>query len=489
MSTTERDDGRIAVGSRTVHPALVLAILTSANFISQLDVWITNVGLPAIGSGVGEGSLSNLSWVLSAYAITYAALLVPAGRLADRFGRKGGFLVGLTLFSVASLGAGLSSSVWVLVGFRVLQAAGAAVLTPSSLGLVLTSAPAAKVQKYVQIWVTTAALSATCGPLLGGVLITASWRWLFLVNLPVCLLALAGAARWVPNTRHEQDARLPDALGGALLIVGIGALALGAVEGADWGWSSARVITAFAVSALAIAAFVARSARHPAPVIQLSLLRDRVFSSANGAVLLLFASFSMVLLSVILWLQGHWHYSAITTGLATAPGPALVPIFAAIAEILQRKTRIPVGAFAALGLFLIGLGAILFALTLGNTRDYVDAFLPGWLTVGAGAGLAIPTLFSSATVTLAPEQTATGSAIVSMFQQIGAVIGISVLVAILGVASGAAGLHLFQAAWITSAALAAGGVILAFGITPRRTAPALAPVDRDVEPEPQSASA
>jgi hypothetical protein len=399
------------------------------------------------------------------------------------------FLLGLTLFSVASLGAGLSSNVWVLVGFRVLQAAGAAVLTPSSLGLVLTSAPAEKVEKYVQIWITTASLSAIFGPLTGGLLIEVSWRWLFLVNLPVCLLALLGAARWLPNTEHEQDTRLPDALGGALLIVGIGALALGAVQGPAWGWSSTRVVTAFAVAAFAIAAFVARSARHPAPVVQLSLLRDRVFSSANGAVLLAFAAFSMVLLSVILWLQGHWQYSAITTGLATAPGPAVVPIFAGIAQTLQQKTKTPVGAIAAVGQFLMGLGAILFALSLGDARDYVGAFLPGWLIVGAGAGLAVPTLFSSATVNLAPEQTATGSAIVSMFQQIGAVIGISVLVAILGVASGAGGLHLFQAAWITAAALAAGALIVALGITPRHTAPSLASVDRDVEPEAQSAPA
>jgi EmrB/QacA subfamily drug resistance transporter len=491
MSTTERDDGRIAVGStsRTVNPALVLAVLATASFIAALDVWITNVGLPAIGRGVGERSLSNLSWVLSAYAIVYAALLVPAGRLADRFGRKGGFLLGLTLFSAASLGAGLCSNIWLLVGFRVLQAAGAAVLTPSSLGLVLTSAPAEKVKKYVSIWITTGALSATCGPLLGGVLITASWRWLFLVNLPVCLLALLGAARWVPNTKHEQNTRLPDAVGGALLILGIGALALGAVEGANWGWSSARVIAAFAVSAFAVAAFVAQSARHPAPVVQLSLLRDRVFSSANGAVLLSFAAFSMVLLSLILWLQGHWHYSAITTGLATAPGPAVVPIFAAIAQNLQQKTKIPVGATAAAGLLLIGLGAIQFAVSLGNTRDYVDAFLPGWLTVGAGAGLAIPTLFSSATVNLAPEQTATGSAIVSMFQQIGAVIGISVLVAILGVASGAASLHLFQTAWIAAAGLAATALIVAFGITPRRVPAGLALAGREADPEPQAQAA
>jgi hypothetical protein len=187
-------------------------------------------------------------------------------------------------------------------------------------------------------------------------------------------------------------------------------------------------------------------------------------------------------------LEGHWHYSAITTGLATAPGPAVVPIFAAVAQNLQQKTKVPVGVVAAVGVGLIGLGAIQFALSLDNTPDYVDAFLPGWLTVGAGAGLAIPTFFSSATVNLAPEQTATGSAIVSMCQQIGGVIGISVLVAILGVASGAAGLHLFQTAWITAAGLTALALIAALGITPRRAATGLALVDRAADPEPQAAS-
>jgi EmrB/QacA subfamily drug resistance transporter len=486
MSTAEPADARIAVGSRSVNPALILAVLAVASFIAALDVWITNVGLPAIGRGVHEPSLSNLSWVLSAYAIVYAALLVPAGRLADRFGRKEGFLLGLSLFSLASLGAGLCSNVWVLVGFRVLQAAGAAVLTPSSLGLVLTTAPAEKVGKYVQIWITTGALSATCGPLLGGALLTASWRWLFLVNLPVCVAALLLAARLLPNTRHDQDAQLPDAIGGALLIAGIGALALGAVEGANWGWSSARVIIAFGVALFSVVAFVLQSARHPVPVVQLSLLRDRVFASANATVLLTFAGFSMVLLSLILWLQGHWHYSAITTGLASAPGPAVVPIFAGIGQAVQQKAKAPAGVVSALGVALMGFGAILFELSLSNQHDYVGSVLFPWMTVGAGAGLAIPTLFSSATVNLSPEQTATGSAVISMFQQIGAVIGISVLVAILGIASAGASLHLFQAAWVTAAALCAVALFLALGITPRPAVAGLARVDRDPQAQPSS---
>jgi hypothetical protein len=214
-----------------------------------------------------------------------------------------------------------------------------------------------------------------------------------------------------------------------------------------------------------------------------------VFASANVAVLIAYAAFSILLLSAILWLEGHWHYSALRTGLASAPGPVMVPIFAGIAENLRLKTKIPVGAIAAVGLFLVGLGALLFALSIGETRQYVSGFLFCWLTVGAGGGLAFPTLIASATVNLAPEQTATGSAIVSMFQQIGAVIGISVLVAILGVASSAASLHLFQAAWITSAGLSATALIVALRITPRRAASSLALLDRDAGPEPQAQSA
>src|SRR5882672_10872858 len=134
---------------RPRRPALILAVLATASFVAVLDVWITNVGLPTIGRGVHERSLSNLSWVLSAYAIVYASLLVPAGRLADRYGRKGGFVLGLAIFIAASLGCALSGDIGVLIAFRCLQAVGAAVLTPTSLGLVLTTAPAEKVKTYI----------------------------------------------------------------------------------------------------------------------------------------------------------------------------------------------------------------------------------------------------------------------------------------------------------------------------------------------------
>jgi EmrB/QacA subfamily drug resistance transporter len=408
--------------------------------------------------------------VLTGYAIIYAALLVPAGRLADRFGRKPGFMLGLGLFTAASLGAAVSSNVWVLVFFRCLQAAGAAALTPTSLGLVLTSAPVEKVETYVKIWFTTGALSATLGPVIGGLLLELSWRWLFLVNLPIGLVSLAAAAVFVPDSREGEEADIPDLLGGLLLIVTIGALALGIVQGPEWGWSSAEVLGSFAVAVLAGAVFVVRSLRHRAPVIRFELMRDRVFASGNATIFLTLASFSIVLLSVTLLMQDQWHYSPLKTGLAMVPGPIMVPVFAVIAEVVSQKTRIPVGRIASLGLVLCAAAAILFALSTDATPNYISGFLPFWMILGAGFGLSTPTIVSSATAELSAAETATGSAIVQMSQQVGSVVGISVLVAILGVASGAADLVKFQDAWIVAAALSGAGAITALGLS-RRSAP------------------
>ena len=459
----------VTASPRPTRPGLTLAVLATASFVAVLDVWITNVGLPAIGRGVHERSLSNLSWVLSAYAIVYASLLVPAGRLADRYGRKGGFVLGLALFMTASLGCALSGDIGVLIGFRAAQAVGAAVLTPTSLGLVLTTAPAEKVSQYVKIWIIAGVVAASTGPVVGGLLLEASWRWLFLINVPVGLVAIVAALRLVPDQRHEQEARVPDAVGAVLLIVAIGSLALGLVKGTDWGWSSGAVIGSFILSGVALIAFVGRSSRHPAPVMRLDLMRDRVFASANAGMLLSLASFSILFLSVILWLQVHWGYSAIKVGLASAPGPAIVPIFATLAENVQHKARVPAGLVAAAGALFMGVGGILFAARLGNQAHYAADFLPCWLAVGAGAGLALPTILSSATAHLAPEDSATGSAIVSMFQQIGSVVGVSVLVAILGFASGGAELHVFRHAWYASAGVAALAAAANLGLTPRKS--------------------
>ena len=461
---------RSSAGAKASRPAVILAVLAMASFLAQLDVWITNVGLPSIGTGVGARSLSDLSWVLNGYAIVYAALLVPAGRLADRFGRKPGFLLGLGIFGAASVGAAFSGDIWVLVGFRALQAVGAAVMTPASLGLVLTTAPPEKVGKYVKIWFTSGALSATAGPVVGGLLLEASWRWLFLVNIPVVIAAVVLAVKLVPNTKHEQDVRFPDLFGGLVLIVAVGSLALGLVEGPSWGWGSGRFIAAAVVAAVGVAGFILRSARHDVPVIQLSLFRDRIFSAANLTALLAFASFSILLLSAILWMQGHWHYSAIRTGLGSAPGPVMFAVFAGVAETLQVRFKMPAAVVASVGFVIAAVGGIMMATLLHNSPNYASGLLPTWIVLGLGFGLAVPTTITFATVDLPPEQAATGSAIVSMALQLGAVIGISSLVAILGTASAGAGLDVFRSAWFVAAGLSAVSILTVTGISPRKPA-------------------
>jgi EmrB/QacA subfamily drug resistance transporter len=457
------------------HPGVVLAVLCVAQFIAALDVFIVNVALPKIGAGVGTSSLSDLSWVLNAYAIVIAALLIPAGRIADLFGRKRGFLFGLGVFAVASVGAASSSSLSMLVAFRVLQAIGAAALTPTSLGLLLVAAPEDRRELHVKIWTASAALAAATGPVIGGLLVQLSWRWIFLVNIPICLVAITVAVRFVPDVKRQLDARLPDLIGGLLLVFAIGSLALGVVRAPEWGWTGTTTLTSFAISAIALPAFLWRSARHRVPVLDLNLLRSRVLSSASACSLLYFASFGILLLSSVLWLQGHWHYSAIKTGLAIAPGPASVPAFAVLSELLAKRIR--VGTIAAAGCLLSAVGAVLLVSSLGNSPHYVADFLPGWLLVCIGFALSQPTVTASGTAELSDAQSATGSAVVNMSVQVGLVVGISVLVAILGTASAAAGLSVFRAAWWVAAGIVVAAAAAAVLVTPRRRPLSLAGTD------------
>ncbi len=455
-------------GGDVRHRRQVLALLSLAAFMASLDLFIVNVAFEDIARSFAS-STSAVSWVLNGYAIVYAALLVPAGRLADRFGRKPAFLLGLALFTLASAGCAASPSLGLLVACRVLQAAGAAVLTPASLGLVLAAFPAAERAGAVRVWATTGALAAAAGPVVGGLLVEASWRWVFLVNLPIGLLALVGSAGLVADSRDPAVTRLPDLVGAGLLVVGIGALALGVVEGPDWGWGSARVLGALVVAVLATAAFARRSARHPLPVIEPALLAVRSFAWANLTALAFGAAFAGNLLWGVLWMQQVWGYSALQAGLGFALGPLMVPPFAAVAGRLRR--RVGPGTVTALGCVLLAAGAVITLLRVGQDPAWAAEVLPGLLVGGAGVGLALPEILSASTADLPPERSATGSAVVNMSRQVGSVVGVSVLVAVLGAPAGYAAAHdAFQAGWLAIAGAALLGALLAPGMTPRTVA-------------------
>ncbi|WP_083207387.1 DHA2 family efflux MFS transporter permease subunit [Gordonia sp. UCD-TK1] len=458
--------GPAAPAPAVARPGLVLLILSGAAFMASLDVFIVNVAFDDIGADFTGATLSQMSWILNAYAILYAALLVPAGRIVDRYGRKGGFLLGLAIFTAASAACAAAQGVWWLVAFRALQALGAAILTPASLGLVVATLPPERRARSVRIWAATGALAAALGPAVGGLLVEASWRWVFLVNVPVGVAAIVAGAIVLSRPQNVSASGFPDALGALLLVVSVGALTLGLVQGSEWGWTDPRITGAWIVAGVALVGFVLSSARHPEPVISPALLRIRAFSVANVTMLLFSIPFAGALLANILWLQQVWGFSPIATGLAVSTGPLMVPIFAAVSHRLSA--RVPVGRLVAFGCVLFGLGSALIALSVDATPDFATEFLPGWLVGGVGVGFALPSILSSATADLPADQAATGSAVVNMSRQIGMSLGVSLLVAIIGTSAVYADVHdSFLTAWWVLAGIAALGAISALGMTPR----------------------
>jgi EmrB/QacA subfamily drug resistance transporter len=457
-------------------PAQVLVIVCAGVILASLDLFIVNVALPRIARDFGGASLGDLSWVLNGYAIVYASLLVLFGRLADRHRRKYGFLLGVAVFTLASAACGAATSVAMLVAFRLVQAAGAALLTPTSLSLVLAAYPAERRSGAVRAWTAVGGVAAALGPVIGGLLVAASWRWVFLVNVPIGLAALVAGWLRLPDAPGHAGPR-PDALGALLVTAGVGGLTLGLVKGGDWGWSSGRTLAVLAAAVIVLGLFALHCARHHNPLIEPDLLRVASFTGASTVALLFSVAFGAMLLSVVLWEQNVWGWSALKTGLAVAPGPVMVPLFSfLVAGRLIR--RFGPGPVIALGSVTFAAGAAWWALAAGLRPDYVADMLGGMLLTGVGVGLTLPTLMATAASALPPASFATGSAVVNMVRQVGLAIGVAALVAVLGSPASPAGeLSAFQRAWIAVAVTALAGAAAAVLLRRRPTPAAAAPVE------------
>jgi EmrB/QacA subfamily drug resistance transporter len=472
--------GRAGPGRAQPSFGAVFAIVTAGIAVVNLDLFIVNVAIPSIGRSFGGADLSNLSWVLNAYAIVFAALLVPAGRAADLIGRRTAFLAGMIVFGVASAACAAAPDVWVLVAARVVQAAGGALLMPASLGLLLAAAPADRRVATIRAWTSVGGAAAALGPVVGGALVAASWHWVFLVNVPVVAVAVIAGIRVLPKpsakaaaagARQEEAEALPDAIGAVLFTLAIGALALGLVKADDWGWTSPSLFGSLAAAAVLLAWFARRSARHPAPVIEPHLLRRPVFATATAANVVFGMAFGAMLLLVTLWCQDVWHWSALQTGLGVAPGPLLVPFWSIAAAPIAR--RIGPGPVAAVGCAVYAAGCVFWRLNLALTPDYATRMLPGMLLTGTGVGLVLPSLVSAAVSAVPPERFATGSGIVTMARQVGIVLGVAILVTVLGhPGGGPAALTVFRHATVVLAvtAFAAGLVALLLIPAGRRAA-------------------
>ncbi|HWD70063.1 MAG TPA: DHA2 family efflux MFS transporter permease subunit [Solirubrobacteraceae bacterium] len=438
---------------RDASPSLVLAIVCAGVVLASLDLFIVNLAMPSMARDLHQRSLSTLSWVLNGYAIVYASLLVLLGRLSEARARQDGFLAGALLFTLASAACGASTSLGMLIGFRVVQAIGAALLTPASLSMVLATTAPEKRGGAVRLWTAVGGAAAALGPVLGGPLVALGWRWVFFVNVPIGLAAVIIGWLRLPNvTGHPVKA--PDGFGALLITAGVALLTLGLVQGNSWGWGSARVIVALAAAVILLAGFVAHVVRHHNPLFDPALFRARAFRGASIVAFTYSIAFGAMLLSIVLWMQDVWHWSALQTGLAFAPGPLMVPLFGLVitGRLIARFGPGRV-VFAGASIYAIGIGW--WALRAGLRPDYIGQVLPGTLLTGAGVGLTMPTFMSSGAGALPAHAFATGSAVLNMLRQVGLAIGVAVFVAVVGTPKSAhASLTAWQHGWIVIAATA-----------------------------------
>jgi EmrB/QacA subfamily drug resistance transporter len=453
------------IGPRRV-TAIVL-VLSLAVFMASLDLFIVNLAFPYIGRQFTGTSLSSLSWVLNGYTIVFAAVLVPAGRWADRVGRRRLFVAGMIAFSLGSLLCGVAPGVLALIGARVIQAAGAGLMVPASLSLVLASVPGPARARAIGTWSALGALGAALGPVIGGSLVQVSWRWVFWINLPVGLAGVLLAARVIPESKDEHLRGRPDLAGAALLAAAVGLLAFALVRAPDWGWGSARFAGLLVAAVACGAAMVWRSRRHHSPVIELGLLRSRVFSGTFAASILYYAGFGAFVLNSVEFLTGEWHYSAVRAGLAIGPGPLMVLPFARLVAPRLAALLGGPGRVAVIGCLFNASAQVLWLTQMQAHPAYLTHLLPVQLIGGAGVGLTIPSLLSAGSAALPPDRFGTGSGVLNMARQVGTVLGVAGLVAILARQSAADPLLAYRHGTMLIAAFFAGAGVVAAGLLTR----------------------
>jgi len=437
---------------------LALAVATSAAFLVVIDVSVVNVALPSIAEDF-EATTTDLSWVISGYNIALASLMLLAGRLADRRGRRRVFMVGVVGFLVGSALCGMAPNVESLIAARVVQAVGGAMLTPASLAMVLPQFPLAKRGVAIGVWGAMGALGAAFGPTVGALLIEASnWRLIFLINVPIGVLVVVAATRLVSESKDETATGPLDVIGVPIGVLGVALAMWGIVRSEADGWTSPSVLGLLAAGLILIPVVVWRSARHPAPLLDLSLFKARSFSVAAAAFWVYSLAFTAGFLLNSFMLQRLWGMSVLETGFALTPGPIVGALSSApLGSLSDRVGHRWVVASGALLCSASYLWILAFA---GEGQEFLRVFLPANLALGLGVGATIAGLQSAAMSDIAPHQFASANATIRTMQQIGYAIGISVVVTL------AADLDLagFQAGytWVVGAYFAAAVVLAVF---------------------------
>jgi len=446
-------------GKKETHPNLILAICCMSLLVVGMDVTIVNVALPAIERDL-RATVSGLQWILDAYTLVVASLLMLAGSVSDRIGRRRVFQVGLLVFTAGSLLCSLAHSIGQLIGFRALQGLGASMLNPVALSIIANAFPESRARaRAVGVWGAVAGASLALGPLIGGALTqSVGWRSIFWINLPICLVAVALTARFVPESK-AQRARAFDPVGQLLVFVSLASLTYAVIEGPRSGWTSSLILGLFATSGAALVLFLFYEPRRKHPLLDLRFFRSVPFSSATLLAVCAFASFAGFLFLNALYLQQVRGFSAFHTGLCTLPLAISMMVCAPLSGRLVGSHGTRPSLLAA------GAGFLLSTLVLTglSASTPMVLILLAYVLFGVGLGMVNPAITNNAVAGMPLSQAGVAAAIASTGRQVGAALGVAVAGTVVS-ASHAKGSDFTQAThpiwWIMTGC---GAIILLLG--------------------------
>jgi EmrB/QacA subfamily drug resistance transporter len=392
-------------------------------FMIMLDNTVVNVALPSIQKALGV-SQSELEWVVVAYALTFATFMLTGGKLADYFGRRRLFIVGMVIFTASSLACGLASNAGLLIGARTVQGVGAAIMNPATLGIITATFPPRQRGMAIGIWAGVSAMALAIGPLVGGLLTEkVDWSWIFFINIPVGVFGIV-VARWAIDESRDtsRDQRL-DVPGLASSAVGLFALTYALIEANTYGWTSTRILVLFAITAVALTSFVLLELHQRAPMLDLSLFKHASFAGANAAMGLVALAMFGIFFFNSLFLQHILGYSPIQTGALFLPMTLLIILIAPQAGRLSDRvgSRWLVGT----GMALVTVSLILFGM-LDESSNFWD-ILPGLVVGGLGMSMTMAPTTAAALSAVPTDKAGVGSAVLNAFRQVGGSLGIAIM--------------------------------------------------------------
>jgi EmrB/QacA subfamily drug resistance transporter len=428
----------------------------------MLDNTVVNVALPSIQRDLGAG-LSELEWVVTGYALTFASLMLVGGKVADAYGRRLIFVVGIVVFSLASLMCGLAGSADMLIGSRVLQGAGAALMNPATLSIIAATFPPRERGTAIGIWAGTSALALAIGPLVGGLITEhVNWNWIFFINVPIGILAIVASFLFIDESRDETHASL-DVPGLVTSAVGLFALTYGLIEANTYGWGSPRIVGSFILAVAALATFLMIERRRRDPMLPLELFRNRTYTGANLVMLLVALAMFGVFFFVSLYMQNILGYSAVQAGAAFLPMTLLIVLVAPIAG--KTSDRLGSRGLMTGGMILLATQLLLFS-QLGANASFWN-LLPALLIGGVGMAMTMTPSAAAATRSVPVDKAGIGSAVLNCARQVGGTMGVAIMGAIVASETGAVPtvdsfMRGFERALLVAAGIALLGALVAY---------------------------